>query len=120
MYANSSNPSQLQKTRLESEEYSLRLELAEKEVRSDRAEVEREVDQGRKQLQARLKELEGLHEALKRSEEELKETRENMNIQHRRNAELASALSDIKIKVVCSECIYILCIQYMQCLYHRY
>ncbi|KAI7797701.1 outer dense fiber protein 2b [Triplophysa rosa] len=96
--------SQLQKTRLESEEYSLRLELAEKEVRSERAEVEREVDQGRKQLQARLKELEGLYEALKSSEEELRETRENMNIQHRRNAELTSALSDIRIKIEQNDC----------------
>lgn len=100
MYANPSYPSQLQKTRLESDEYSLRLELAEKEARSDRAEVEREVDQGRKQLQARLKKLEGLHEALKHSEDELRETRENMNIQDRRNAELTSTLSELRIKVV--------------------
>lgn len=91
--------SQLQKTRLESDEYSLRLELAEKEARSDRAEVEREVDHGRKQLQARLKEVEGLHEALKRSEEELREIRESMSIQDRTNAELTSALSDHRIKM---------------------
>ncbi|XP_065103309.1 outer dense fiber protein 2b isoform X1 [Paramisgurnus dabryanus] len=91
--------SQLQKMRLESEEYSLRLELAEKEARSDLAEVDREVDQGRKHLQARLKEMEALHGAFKRTEEELRETRENMNIQDRKYAEQTSTLSELRIKM---------------------
>uniref|UniRef100_A0A8C2KT74 Outer dense fiber protein 2 n=1 Tax=Cyprinus carpio TaxID=7962 RepID=A0A8C2KT74_CYPCA len=89
--------SQLQKTRLESEEYSLRLEMVEKVAQSDREEMEREVEQGRKQAQARLKEIEMLHEALKRSEDEL---RENMHIQDRRNTEQNSTLSELRIKVI--------------------
>ncbi|XP_051525459.1 outer dense fiber protein 2-like [Myxocyprinus asiaticus] len=93
--------SQLQKTRLESEEYSLRLELAEAAARSDRAEVEREVEQGRKQFQARLKEL---HDALKHSEEQFREARENMHIQERRNAEQNSTLSELRIKMEQQDC----------------
>lgn len=88
---------QLQKTRLESEEYSLRLEMVEKVAQSDREEMEREVEQGRKQLQARLKEIEMLREALKRSEDEL---RENMHIQDRRNTEHNSTLSELRVKVI--------------------
>ncbi|KTF76458.1 hypothetical protein cypCar_00017217, partial [Cyprinus carpio] len=93
--------SQLQKTRLESEEYSLRLEMVEKEAQSDREEMEREVEQGLKQAQARLKEIEMLHEALKRSEDEL---RENMHIQDRRNTEQNSTLSELRIKIEQQSC----------------
>ncbi|XP_056093525.1 outer dense fiber protein 2b [Rhinichthys klamathensis goyatoka] len=96
--------SQLQKTRLESEEYSLRLELAEKEAQSDRTEVEREVEQGRKQLQARLREMEMLREALKRLDDELREARENMHIQDRRNAEQNSTLSELRNKMEQQSC----------------
>ncbi|XP_051508951.1 outer dense fiber protein 2-like [Myxocyprinus asiaticus] len=96
--------SQLQKTRLESEEYSLRLELAEAAARSDRAEVERELEQGRKQLQVRLKELEVLQDALKCSEEQLREVRENMLMQDRRNAEQNSTHSELRIKMEQQSC----------------
>ncbi|XP_039536320.1 outer dense fiber protein 2b isoform X2 [Pimephales promelas] len=96
--------SQLQKTRLESEEYSLRLELAEKEAQSDRTEVEREVEQGRKQLQAQLREMEMLREALKRLDDELREARENMHIQDRRNAEQNSTLSELRNKMEQQSC----------------
>lgn len=96
--------SQLKKTRVESEEYCLRLELAEKEAQSDRAEVEREVEQGRKQLQARLKEMEMLREALKRLENELREARDNMHIQDRRNTEQNSTLSELRIKMEQQSC----------------
>ncbi|KAK9970650.1 hypothetical protein ABG768_026576 [Culter alburnus] len=96
--------SQLHKTRLESEEYSLRLEMAETEAQSDRAEVEREVEQGRKQLQARVKEMEMLREVLKRLEDELREARENMHIQERRNTEQNNTLSELRIKMEQQSC----------------
>ncbi|XP_051760166.1 outer dense fiber protein 2b isoform X1 [Ctenopharyngodon idella] len=96
--------SQLHKTRLESEEYSLRLEMAEKEAQSDRMEVEREVEQGRKQLQARVKEMEMLREVLKRLEDELREARENMHIQERRNTEQNNTLSELRIKMEQQSC----------------
>ncbi|XP_048065580.1 outer dense fiber protein 2b isoform X1 [Megalobrama amblycephala] len=96
--------SQLHKTRLESEEYSLRLEMAEKEAQSDRAEVEREVEQGRKQLQARVKEMEMLREVLKRLEDELREARENMHFQERRNTEQNNTLSELRIKMEQQSC----------------
>uniref|UniRef100_A0A672R408 Outer dense fiber protein 2 n=2 Tax=Sinocyclocheilus grahami TaxID=75366 RepID=A0A672R408_SINGR len=96
--------SQLQKTRLESEEYSLRLEMVEKEAQSDREEMEREMEQGRKQLQAHLKEMEMLREALKHSEDEFREVRENMHIQDRRNTEQNSTLSELRIKMELQSC----------------
>ncbi|XP_016150942.1 outer dense fiber protein 2b isoform X1 [Sinocyclocheilus grahami] len=96
--------SQLQKTRLESEEYTLRLEMVEKEAQSDREEMEREVEQSRKQLHARLKEMEMLREALKRLENELREARENMHIQDRRNTEQNSTLSELRVKMEQHSC----------------
>ncbi|XP_050973069.1 outer dense fiber protein 2b isoform X2 [Labeo rohita] len=96
--------SQLQKTRLESEEYSLRLEMMEKEAQSDREEMEREVEQGRKQLQARMKEMEMLREALKRLEDELREARENKHIQDRRSTEQNSTLSELRNKMEQQSC----------------
>lgn len=77
--------------------------MAEKEAQSDRTEVEREVEQGRKQLQARLREMEMLREALKRLDDELREARENMQIQERRNAEQNSSLSELRNKVMLTD-----------------
>lgn len=74
--------------------------MVEKEAQSDREEMEREVDQSRKQLHARLKEMEMLREALKRLENELREARENMHIQDRRNTEQNSTLSELRVKVI--------------------
>lgn len=74
--------------------------MVEKEAQSDREEMEREVEQSRKQLHARLKEMEMLREALKRLENELREVRENMHIQDRRNTEQNSTLSELRIKVI--------------------
>ncbi|XP_042585868.1 outer dense fiber protein 2b [Cyprinus carpio] len=96
--------SQLQKTRLESEEYTLRLEMVEKEAQSDREEMEREVEQSRKQLHARVKEMEMLREALRRLENELREARENMHIQERRNTEHNSTLSELRVKMEQQSC----------------
>ncbi|XP_073674803.1 outer dense fiber protein 2b [Garra rufa] len=96
--------SQLQKTRLESEEYSLRLEMMEKEAQSDREEMEREVELGHKQLQARMKEMEMLREALKRLEDELREARDNKHIQDRRNTEQNSTLSELRNKMEQQSC----------------
>lgn len=100
---------------MESEEYSLRLEMAEKEAQSDRAEVEREVEQGRKQLHARVKEMEMLREVLKRLEDELREARENMHIQERRNTEQNNALSELRSKVMFMETTHV-----HLYLHHRY
>lgn len=74
--------------------------MVEKEAQSDREEMEREVEQSRKQLHARLKEMEMLREALKRLENELREARENMHIQDRRNTEQNSTLSELRVKVI--------------------
>lgn len=89
--------------------------MAEKEAQSDRAEVEREVEQGRKQLQARVKEMEMLREVLKRLEDELREARENMHIQERRNTEQNNTLSELRIKVMFMETTHV-----HSYLHHRY
>ncbi|XP_073765457.1 outer dense fiber protein 2b isoform X2 [Danio rerio] len=91
--------SQLQKTHLESEQWRLRLEMMEEAAESERVEVDREMEHGRKQLQARMKEMEKLREALKLLEDELRETKENRIIQDRRNTEHSCALAELRTKV---------------------
>ncbi len=85
--------------------------MVEKEAQSDREEMEREVEQSRKQLHARLKEMEMLREALKRLENELRDARENMHIQDRRNTEQNSTLSELRVKVITRG---------NSCLHHKY
>ncbi|XP_030641341.1 outer dense fiber protein 2b [Chanos chanos] len=91
--------SQLHKTRLESEEYCLRLEMSEKETRSLQTELEREAEQVRKQLLGRVKELENLPETLKRAEEQLAKAREQNHLLERRNAEQSRILSELRLQV---------------------
>ncbi|XP_048100527.1 LOW QUALITY PROTEIN: outer dense fiber protein 2-like [Alosa alosa] len=86
---------QVQKTREESEEYQARLEAREREVRGLRAEGEREVEGVRR----RVRELEPLGEALRRSEEQLKEAQEQEESHRRRSAEQSEALREIRLKV---------------------
>lgn len=73
--------------------------MMEKEAESERMEVDREMEHGRKQLQARMKEMEKLREALKFLEDELRETRENRIIQDRRSTEHSCALAELRTKV---------------------
>uniref|UniRef100_A0A8B9RIU5 Outer dense fiber protein 2 n=1 Tax=Astyanax mexicanus TaxID=7994 RepID=A0A8B9RIU5_ASTMX len=89
---------QLQKTRAESDEYSVRLQQAERDARGVRQDLDEEIDQVRKQLLGRLTELEPLPEALRRCELQLQESQEKEYAQEKRSAELTSALADLRMK----------------------
>ncbi|KAG7480550.1 hypothetical protein MATL_G00057400 [Megalops atlanticus] len=91
--------SQLQKTRAEVDEHRLKLEAAEKEAQEVRAELEREVEAVQRQLLGRLKELEPLPEALRRTEQQLREAEEQVQAHERRSTEQSSTLADVRLKV---------------------
>ncbi|XP_024273037.1 outer dense fiber protein 2 isoform X1 [Oncorhynchus tshawytscha] len=89
----------VQRARLESEEYCLKLEISEKHAQGMKADLEREIEQVRRQLLGRLKELEPLPERLKRSELQLRVAQEETQTQERRNTEQNNALSELRHKV---------------------
>ena len=87
------------KTRAEADEYCARLGQAEREALGVRQELEKEVDQVRRELLSRLTELEPLPDALRRSELLLQETHDREHAQERQSVELGSALADLRRKV---------------------
>uniref|UniRef100_A0A8C1M7M4 Outer dense fiber protein 2 n=1 Tax=Cyprinus carpio TaxID=7962 RepID=A0A8C1M7M4_CYPCA len=89
---------QVQKTRSEADEYSARLQVAESEAQAVRDELDQEIQKVRKQLQGRLAELEPLPEALRHAELQLQEAHEKERLQERRNTELGTSLTELRIK----------------------
>uniref|UniRef100_UPI003AB0E06D outer dense fiber protein 2 n=1 Tax=Centroberyx gerrardi TaxID=166262 RepID=UPI003AB0E06D len=90
---------QVGKTRAEADEYCTRLGQAEREAQAARGELEREIEEVRRQLLGRLAELEPLPEALRRSELQLQEAQDRERGQERRGMELGSTLTDLRMKV---------------------
>uniref|UniRef100_A0A4W5N605 Outer dense fiber protein 2 n=2 Tax=Hucho hucho TaxID=62062 RepID=A0A4W5N605_9TELE len=95
----------VQRARLESEEYCLKLEISEKHAQGMKADLEREIEQIRTQLLGRLKELEPLPERLKHSELQLRVAQEETQTQERRNTEQNNALSELRHKVEQQGCL---------------
>ncbi|XP_071390784.1 outer dense fiber protein 2-like [Centroberyx affinis] len=90
---------QVGKTRAEADEYCTRLGQAEREAQAARGELEREIEEVRRQLLGRLAELEPLPEALRRSELQLQEAQDRERGQERRGMELGNTLTDLRMKV---------------------
>lgn len=90
---------QVEKTRAEADEYCSRLAQVEQEAQVVRGEVEKEIDEVRRELLGRLAELEPLPEALRRSELQLQEARDRERSQERRSVELSTTLTDLRMKV---------------------
>ncbi|KAM6976078.1 outer dense fiber protein 2 isoform 3-T3 [Tautogolabrus adspersus] len=86
-------------TRAEADEYCARLAQGEREAQAVRAELEKEIEEVRRQLLGRLTELEPLPEALRRSKVQLQEAQERERSQERRSKELSTTLTDLRMKV---------------------
>ncbi|XP_029017136.1 outer dense fiber protein 2-like isoform X3 [Betta splendens] len=85
--------------RMESDEYRLKLEMMQKEAREVKVSLEREMEQVRKELLGRLRELEALPERLRRTEQQLRDAQQEADAHQRRNMEHSSALSDVRHRV---------------------
>ncbi|KAA8584665.1 hypothetical protein FQN60_008450 [Etheostoma spectabile] len=90
---------QVGKTRAEADEYHAQLAQAEREAQALRGELEREVEEVRRELLGRLAELESLPEALRRSKLQLQEAQDRERSQDRRSMELSTTLTDLRMKV---------------------
>ncbi|XP_056144172.1 outer dense fiber protein 2-like [Lampris incognitus] len=88
-----------EQARLESEEYSVKLSTTQREARELKGSLERELDQVRRELLCRLRELEPLPEKLRRTERQLREAQGEADAQGRRSTEQSAALSDVRHKV---------------------
>ncbi|XP_011491368.1 outer dense fiber protein 2 isoform X3 [Oryzias latipes] len=89
----------VQQGRLESDHFSLKLEVAQKDARDMKVSLERAKDQVRQELLGRLRELEMLPDRLRRTEQQLQEATQEAEALERRNQERSSALSEVRSKV---------------------
>ncbi|XP_026198296.1 outer dense fiber protein 2-like isoform X2 [Anabas testudineus] len=89
----------VQQARLESEEYCIKLEMTQKEAREVKVCLEREMEQVKRELLGRLRELEPLPDRLRRTEQQLRDAQHEAEAHDRRNMEHSSALSDVRHKV---------------------
>lgn len=90
---------QVGKTQAEADEYCARLAHAEREAQAERGELEKEIEEVRKELLGRLAELEPLPEALRRSELLLQEAQDRERTQERHSMELSTTMTDLRMKV---------------------
>ncbi|KAG8010983.1 Outer dense fiber protein 2, partial [Nibea albiflora] len=90
---------QVGKTRAEADEYHAQLSQVEQEAQAVRGELDREIEEVRRELLGRLAELEPLPEALRRSELQLQEAQDRERSQDRRSMELSTTLTDLRMKV---------------------
>nr|XP_046241833.1 outer dense fiber protein 2-like isoform X2 [Scatophagus argus] len=89
----------VQQARLESEEYRLKLEMTQKEAWEAKLSLEREKEQVKRELLGRLRDLETLPDKLRRTEQQLRDVKEEADVHERRNMEHNSALSEVRHKV---------------------
>lgn len=90
---------QVQHARSEADECCLKLEAAQKEARKVRESLEEEKERVRRELAPRLRELEALPDRLRRTEQLLRDARQEADAHERRNAENGAALSELRHKV---------------------
>lgn len=100
------NTTQVGKTQTEADEYCARLAHAEQEAQAERGELEKEIEEVRKELLGQLAELEPLPEALRRSELLLQEAQDRERSQERHSMELSTTLTDLHMKVATLSCIH--------------
>lgn len=98
---------QVQQARLESEESSLKLEMTQRDAQEAKVRLEREKEQVRKELLARLRELETLPDRLRRTEQQLRDAQQEAEVHERKNTEHNCALSEVRHKVIPSSYTYI-------------
>lgn len=94
----------MEKTQAEADEYCARLAQAEQKAQTVQGELEKEIDEVRRELLGRLAELEPLPEALQRSQLQLQEAQDRECSQEKHSLELSTALTDLRMKVTTVLC----------------
>ncbi|MEE6505612.1 hypothetical protein FKM82_005582 [Ascaphus truei] len=90
---------QVQKTRMEADEICLKLDLCDKENKSLKEEMNRDLEQMRRKFQSRLAELDQLPELLKLTEMKLQECQDQLQGYEQKNTELSSIISELRTRM---------------------
>lgn len=90
---------QIQQARLKSDEYCLKLEMTQTEVREVNESLDREKEHWKRELLGRHRELETLPDKLRRTEQLLRDTQLEAEAHERRNLEHNSALAEVRHKL---------------------
>ncbi|XP_059850102.1 outer dense fiber protein 2 isoform X4 [Hypanus sabinus] len=87
------------KTRLEADEYNMKLEKAERENKLLKDEVNKEIEQVRRQMQKKLSDLEPIPELLKLTEHKLQDCQQQLVMYEKKNVDQSSIICDLKMEI---------------------
>uniref|UniRef100_A0A3Q2GE98 Outer dense fiber protein 2 n=1 Tax=Cyprinodon variegatus TaxID=28743 RepID=A0A3Q2GE98_CYPVA len=90
---------QVGKTRAEAEQCSSQVAQAEREAQSVKEELEKEIEEVRRELLGRLSDLEALPESLRRCQLQLQDAQDQERLLERRNVELSTNLTELRLKM---------------------
>ncbi|XP_032904494.1 outer dense fiber protein 2 isoform X3 [Amblyraja radiata] len=91
--------SQVIKTRLEADDYNIKLEKAERENKLLKDEVNIEIDQVRRQMQKKLSDLESVPELLKLTEHKLQDCQQQLAMYEKKNVDQSSIICDLRMEI---------------------
>ncbi|XP_075761753.1 outer dense fiber protein 2 isoform X5 [Pelodiscus sinensis] len=91
--------SQVLRTRMEADEVTVKLELCDKENKTLKDEMNKEIEMARKQFQRQLAELEKLPEILKITETKLAECQDQLHSYEKKNMDLSAMITDLRQRV---------------------
>uniref|UniRef100_V9KBV6 Outer dense fiber protein 2 n=1 Tax=Callorhinchus milii TaxID=7868 RepID=V9KBV6_CALMI len=94
---------QVMKTRLEADDFCMKLVMAEKENKMLKEDVNKEIELVRRQMQSRLTDLEPVPELLKLTEHKLQDCQEQLIMYERKTAEQSASICDLRMKVKASQ-----------------
>uniref|UniRef100_A0A7M4DYI2 Outer dense fiber protein 2 n=1 Tax=Crocodylus porosus TaxID=8502 RepID=A0A7M4DYI2_CROPO len=96
--------SQVLKTRMEADEVTAKLELCDKENKTLKDEMNREIEMARKQFHTQLVELEKLPEILKITETKLAECQIQLQSYEKKNMDLSAMITDLRQRAAIDNC----------------
>uniref|UniRef100_A0A674KBX8 Outer dense fiber protein 2 n=1 Tax=Terrapene triunguis TaxID=2587831 RepID=A0A674KBX8_9SAUR len=91
--------SQVMRTRMEADEVTVKLELCDKENKTLKDEMNKEIELARKQFQRQLAELEKLPEILKITETKLAECQDQLQSYEKKNMDLSAMITDLRQRI---------------------
>ncbi|XP_054853967.1 outer dense fiber protein 2 isoform X2 [Eublepharis macularius] len=90
---------QVLKTRMEADEVTVKLELCDKENKTLKEEMSKEIENARKQFQSQVAELEKLPEILKLTETKLAECQDQLKSYEKKNMDLSAMITDLRQRI---------------------
>ncbi|XP_048368127.1 outer dense fiber protein 2 [Sphaerodactylus townsendi] len=90
---------QVLKTRMEADEVTVKLELCDKENKTLKEEMSKEIENARKEFQSQIAELEKLPEILRITETKLAECQDQLKSYEKKNSDLTAMIGDLRQRI---------------------